>query len=382
MPRKEESFLAAGLPAEFWDPESPVRFDAEQGTWHVFSYADVELVTHATNRFSHNRGDPAQHPTYAGMWNFDEPRHGDLRRTVADPFKRSRLELLAPQIRATAETLLDEIESTGAGSFELIASFAQRLPNRVICLIMGVEPDDDEQRLARWLAEIGAAASVGQMPHQPDLVAYYQQMLDRCRRQQTGGLTDELIAAERRGHTIAGEPLDEEDLVGYLATFLMAGSHTTATGIGNAILYLAEYNMLEELRATRSLIGPAIEETLRWSPPFPGIRVRATQDQEIGGQRVAAGDWVTGWLSSANRDPERFPNPHRFDIRRPLNPHLAFGDGPYHCLGAPLARLEMRIALEALLDRFAVLELAPDQPLPRTLGMVTSLDELHVVTAS
>jgi cytochrome P450 len=191
------------------------------------------------------------------------------------------------------------------------------------------------------------------------------------------GLVDELIAAQARGYQIEGRPMTDRDLVGYVAMMLSAGVDTTSAGIGNALLFLTEYGHWAELAADPALIPNAVEETLRWYPSFPGVRRLTIADTELGGQRVRPGQWATGWLTAANRDPATFPDPDRFDIRRRPNRQLSFGYGLHLCLGAALARLEMRILLEEATRRLPGLRRDPDAPIARRYWLLDNLTEAH-----
>src|ERR1022692_644312 len=364
------------LPAQFWEPATPAYFDVERHGWHLFSHADVLRAATDTAIFSQQFGDPDAHPAHAAMWAADDPRHSDLKMIVADPFKPRVLAHLAPVIREIADDLIDGIVAAGTGRFEAVRAFARPFPSRVICLIMGVDLAEDA-RFTGWVDEFDSAATITMTPAQPDMVRYLAALLDARRRSPQGGLVDQLIAAQNAGHCVAGERLSDRDMVGYLWGLLAAGFDTTAAGMINTLLFLTEYGHLGELRADRTLLAGAIEESLRWYPPFPGIMVSAKADVSIGGQHVRAGDLVTGWVSSANRDPGVFSEPGTFDIRREPNPHLSFARGAHYCLGASLARLELRIATDAILERLPGLRWDSAQPFLRHLGIVNRVEEAH-----
>src|SRR5262249_21708862 len=170
-------------------------------------------------------------------------------------------------------------------------------------------------------------------------------------------LTSELVGVE-----VDGERLDDQEIVGFVGLLLLAGHITTTALLGNAVLTLDEHpGAAAELRADPTRLPGAIEEVLRYRSPFPRLARRAARDVELGGQAIAANEIVILWLASANRDPAKFPEPDRFDVRRTPNPHLAFGHGIHFCLGAPLARLEARIALGILLERYREIAVARDE---------------------
>jgi cytochrome P450 len=364
------------LPGEFWDPGTPPFFDEGKQTWHVFEYDDVMRVLTDKAVFSQAYGDPDVHPNFAVMWCADDPRHKDLRAIVSEPFRQSVLRELTSTIEAVVHDLIDEIIAAGTGAFEMTSQLSYRLPNRVICHIMGVAMADDV-RFAAWLKEAFSAATISSMPAQPAMVQYFSDLLEERRRNPRDGLVDELIAAQRSGYRVAGEPLSDRDLIGYLWGLLSAGTDTTSASIGNMFLFLAEYGMLDELREDRTLVHSAVEETLRWYPAFPSNPAVATAEVSFGNCTVSAAQTVTAWMSAANRDPARFEEPNLFDIRRNPNRHLTFGWGSRHCLGAPLARLELRVALEAALDRLPGLRWDKSKPFERSLGIVNHIEEAH-----
>src|SRR5262245_64160300 len=184
------------------------------------------------------------------------------------------------------------------------------------------------------------------------LLAHIRQR--RARR--AGDLTSELVSAE-----VDGERLDDQEIVGFVGLLLLAGHITTTALLGNAVLTLDEHpGAAAELRADPTRLPAAIEEVLRYRSPFPRLARRAAHDVELGGHAIAASEIVIVWVAAANRDPGQFPEPDRFDIRRTPNPHLAFGHGIHFCLGAPLARLEGKIALGILLERYREIAVARD----------------------
>jgi len=166
------------------------------------------------------------------------------------------------------------------------------------------------------------------------------------------------VAAE-----VDGERLDDEEIVGFVGLLLIAGHVTTTALLGNAVITLDEHpDAAAELRADPSRLPSAIEEVLRYRSPFPRLARRAARDVELDGRTIAAHQVVILWVASANRDAAQFPDPDRFDIHRTPNPHLAFGHGIHFCLGAPLARLEAKIALGILLERYRSIAVARDAP--------------------
>jgi len=175
-----------------------------------------------------------------------------------------------------------------------------------------------------------------------------------------------LLAAE-----IEGQHLDEQELLGFCVLLLVAGNETTTNLIGNAVLCFDEHpEAMEQLRAEPALLPDAIEEVLRYRSPIKMMFRVATTDVELGGQQMRAGEGVVAWISSANHDEAQFPHADTFDIRRSPNRHLAFGYGIHFCIGAPLARLESKIALAAMLERLPGMRQVRDVPLEPTGSFV------------
>lgn len=368
-------------PDHFWSPNTPAYFDDQLQTWHAFSHADVLRILTDDETFSAGYGltdetRPYVHPALSGMWAADGRRHGDLRAAVVDPFRRSVLESLSAEIRRIVTTLLDEVVASG-GEVEAVSMLARPLPSRVICRVLGLDLDYAE-RVHVWMDEVyQVASSTNAFPAQPDQVQCFEDLMAERRKAPRHGLVDELLAAQTAGYQVDGRAMSDWDLVGYFAMLLSAGVDTTSAGIGNALLFLTEYGHWEELRTDPSLIPDAVEEALRWYPAFPGVRRIVLADTELGGHNLTAGQWATGWLTSANRDPELFPDPDTFDIRRRPNRHLTLGFGGHHCLGAPLARLELRILVEEAVRRLPGLRRVPGAPISRRAWVLENLNEAH-----
>jgi cytochrome P450 len=354
------------LPPQCFDPTHPAGFDERTQTFSVYSYDDVvRLLTDRasfTSDYGVNEADlPEMHPTFAGMWATDGPRHEQLRSAVADPFRTGYLAWLEPRIREIARELVEA--TPGAGRYD-ITELARLLPSRVMCLILDL-PMDVAERMVGWLDEISSVTSVFAIPRQPDMTDYFREMIERQKRHPGHGLLAELVDAQANG-----APLSDWDLLGYAVMLLAAGIDSTTTGICNALLFLSEYGHTEKLAAQPDLIGPAVDEVLRWYPPFPASTRVAVTELEWHGERIAPGTAVSGYLSAANRDPMHFPDPDRFDPTRRPNPHLSFGRGRHFCLGAPLARLEINIAVQEMLARRPHLGWDKTVPLQRYTGVV------------
>jgi cytochrome P450 len=368
-------------PEPFWRPTTPAYFDEQLDTWMAFDHAGVLRILNDTTTFSSGYGFTEEirehvHPNMVGMWAADDPRHADLRAAVAEPFRRSVLDRLAVDVRQIVTALLDGV-AAGTGTVEIVSALARPLPSQVICRVLGLDIVYAERVLA-WLDEAyEVSATASTMPEQRDQAEFFEQLIVDRRAAPQSGLVDDLIAAQACGHVVDGRPMTDRDLVGYFSMMLSAGVDTTSTGIGNALLFLTEYGHWAELGTDRSLVPNAVEETLRWYPPFPGVRRLTIANTELGGQHVRSGQWATGWLTAANRDPGQFRDPGSFDIRRRPNRHLSFGYGRHVCLGAALARLEMRILLEEATRRLPGLRRDPDASIDRRYWLVDNLTEAH-----
>jgi cytochrome P450 len=289
----------------------------------------------------------------------DGAEHSRLRRLVSTVFTSRRIERLAPRIQQIADELLDELEHTVAAgqSIDLLSRYAFPLPMTVICELVGV-PEQDRASFRRWTgtmidgvfadAEAFRAATT-------ELIGYVRELIDRRRAEPADDLLSALISA-RDG----GDRLSEDELTSMVWVLVLAGHETTVNLIANGVYELLTHpDQLTRLRERPDLIDAGVEELLRVaSPVHAAIPLRACEPIEINGVRIPAGDIVLPGLMAANHDPCRIADPDTLDVGRKDNPHMSFGHGIHFCLGAPLARLEGRIALASLLQRFPALALA------------------------
>lgn len=293
------------------------------------------------------------------MLNVDPPDHTRLRRLVQRAFAPSRVLTLQPRIEEVAHTLLDDLEAAPPGAaVDLVAGFAHPLPFAVIGELLGV-PEADRPRLHGWFQALfrpwagnpppeAVAASDG-------IVAYLGDLVDAKRTAPEDDLVSMLVSA-----TEDDESLTREELLSSLFQLIVAGHDTTTSLIGNGVVALLDHpDQLARLCADVSLMPAAVEELLRYSSAVPHATFRVTTtDVELDGVAVPAGKQVLVCLGAANRDPNTFERPDTLDVGRARTSHLAFGHGIHFCLGAPLARLEARVAFTALLERFPELSLA------------------------
>lgn len=352
---------------------------AEQNVWNIFRYADVKTVLSDYERFSnsHLRDGQVIVPSLLGT---DPPRHTQLRGLVQKAFTPKAIEAMEPRIAQLTDELLERVR--GQGNMDLVADLGAPLPVMVIAEMLGI-PTEDRVQFKHWSDELVAASDRVLMGPDADLMevtgaamqemlAYFGEIIDQRRHSPGNDLISGLIVAE-----IDGERLSREDLLNFCWLLLVAGNETTTNLLSNAIITLLEHpEAMAELLADPTLIPRAIEEVLRYRSPVQAMFRTAAQDVEIAGQQVKAGSMVIAWIGSANRDETVFPDADRFDIRRDPNPHIAFGHGIHFCLGAPLARLEARVVLPALLERLPNLRRASDEPLQPVSGFI-----VHGVTS-
>ena len=353
-----------------------ILLPGDQPAWLVTGYDEVRQVlgdprfvkTGSPMRDAiQNLPEDVERAISSDMLHLDPPDHTRLRRLVSAAFTRRRVEALTPRITSLADELLDamaaSVESPVAASIEtrdrvdLIDAYAFPLPMTVICELLGV-PSDDAAEFRGWSATIVTGALIGPerwISAAIALVGYIRSLLDAKRRTPADDLLSALVA------THDGEDrLSEDELTSMVFLLLIAGHETTVNLIGNgAHTLLAHPDQLALLRAEPARLPAFLEEILRYEGPVQVATPRFTAEAVVlGGVTIPAGETVVPALMPANRDGAHFADATAFDPTRHQNPHMAFGHGIHHCLGAPLARLEGRIALDRLFTRFPVVRLA------------------------
>jgi cytochrome P450 len=352
--------------------ESPVHWDPFLHAWVVTRYADVVTVLH---RFSAQRTPTPEQLAAMGLQTLtpiaavmvrqmlflDPPAHTRIRGLASQAFTPRRVELLRAHIQEITDGLLDPLVERGR--LDIIADLAEPLPAIVTAEMLGV-PTADARQLKAWSADF--AEMLGNFQHNPDRVAgviqstdamteYFRDAIREQQRRPREGLIHALLTAE-----VDGDRFTEDEVIANVIVTMVGGQETTTNLIGNGVLSLLRHpDELGRLRDDPSLVGPAVEELLRYESPSQHTARLAPEDSVLGGQAIRRRQAVIAVMGAGNRDPARFPDPDRLDLTRPDNRHLAFGWAAHFCFGAPLARVEGQIAFATLLRRLPELRLEP-----------------------
>jgi cholest-4-en-3-one 26-monooxygenase len=391
-----------GIPHETFDwlrEHEPVRWQApveihsnaadvmnaeQRGFWAVTRYADVVEVSLDQQRFSSERGTVTtrdiveERVAQLRLWmiNQDAPKHTKLRKLINKGFTKRRIEDMEAHVRALASEIVDSVARKGECDF--VASIASELPLLVIAELVGCPPED-RTKLFNWSNQmIGFedpefANETGATDAMTEMFEYAGHLAAKRRSDPRDDLTSVLVNAE-----VDGERLDELGFNMFFILLILAGNETTRNAISGGMLAFSEHReQWRRLQDDRSLLPTATEEILRYVSPVISMRRTATCDTEIAGQVIRENDKVVMFYPSANRDGAVFDDPHRFDITRDPNPHLAFGWGPHFCLGANLARGEIRSLFSELLTRLPDIEVCGPVRRLRSTG-VNSIKSMPV----
>jgi hypothetical protein len=326
---------------------APVHWSPARRSWAVSRYEDVRDLAADPETFS-SEGTSISLGLLPMIQQMDPPRHHALRSLLWKAFTPKRVAALEPRVRELARGLIDGF--AGEGRCDLLHDFASQLPSLVIGELIGIPPERREAFL-EWTEVLITANPVEekQWETNPFHEIYHEfgKLLELRRAARRDDLMSALIDAE-----LDGEKLSQEELLGFCFLLVVGGNDTTTNLIANAAVLLARHPEQRALLvADPSLVPEAVEEALRYDAPSQALPRIATRDVVLHGRRIAAGDEVSLLWGSANHDERRFPDPDRFDIHREDKRHLALGHGIHFCMGAHLARLEGRVALEELLAR-------------------------------
>lgn len=372
-----ERYARRGYPHDVWtqlraeDPVAYIEAPGFEPFWAITKHADIMEVSKQPERFSNAQGITLARsgqppiPPSEMLVLLDPPKHGPVRRLVSARFtpkairdKREAIDRIAGDVVAEAEP------ATATGDYDFVERFAAPFPLAAIAWILGV-PDSDWQLIFRWTNEIIGKDDPefrrpGETPGRTikrargELHGYLSDLIEQRRRSPRDDLVSELIAG-----TVNGEPLTQEQLVAYCELFVEAGNETTRNAISGGLLAFCERpEQWDKLRAAPELVPDAVEEILRWVSPISHFTRVATEDYDLRGRHIRAGDQVALYYASANRDEEVFNDPFTFRVDRRPNPHLAFGFGEHFCVGTHLARVEIELILRSLLARFDGFELS------------------------
>jgi cytochrome P450 len=369
--------------SQFWlrgkRPDRQVEFAEELGMWNVFGHPEIEAILRDPATFSSDTSrlvpadllpDSDYDAANGSILQLDPPLHNKMRKLVSRAFTPKVVADLEPRIAAITHELLDAIPD--GGRLELVDGLAYPLPVIVIAELLGV-PASDRHLFKGWVDRMFSstdqfslvnkdekqdAALRNSIEGQRALADYLGAHVDERRKQPREDLLTKLVEAE-----LDGERLSRGEVVDFANLLLLAGHITTTMLLGNVVLCLDTFPEWDgRARADRALVPPVIEESLRYLTPFAVVARTTMREADIGGVTVPADQLLLLWVAAANRDERVFRDPGTFDPLRAENPHLAFGRGIHFCIGAPLARLEGRVALNILFDRYPALRTIPGEP--------------------
>jgi cytochrome P450 len=367
------AFFADPYPtyARLRDRGCPV-FDPTANTWLIARYAEVEAFLRET-RVSKTVQRAAPTPFETSILFQNPPDHTRVRAILNQAFSGAAMQGLEDRVREAADSLIGHVQSSQTSDF--IAAFAKPLPSLVIASLLGIPPADagELHRLsAAFLVEEGVSWQETERRQTQAIQAmadYFRRLIGRRRRQPEPDVLSALIKAHHEGR------LSNDELIGNCMLLMIAGHETTVNLLGNGLYLLLRHpDQLRLLEQKPELWPSAIEEILRFeSPVQQGTFRTTTEPMDIAGAKLDAGSRVTAIIGSANRDPEQFPDPDRFDVTRTPNRHLAFGMGFHFCLGTSLARTEAKVGFARLFERLPNLRLASASSAPRHMRYLQSM---------
>ncbi|MGI5426015.1 cytochrome P450 [Streptomyces sp. CA-179760] len=350
-PPADEAALADWLRAR-----DPIERATGSGGWHVFGYPEVKEVLAQHSAFSSAVVRPVPDDSPMRLYRtgnltwMDPPRHRQLRGLVSQVFTPRYVAGLEGMVHETVETFLGRIRGRAEVSF--VQEFASPVVATVIARMLGI-PGNGLRLFQEWSRALLALADPGAERNGLQNVltktqiaeAFLHRFIAKRRDAPADDLTSGLIAAE-----VDGERLGDEEIAGLVALLMSTGQAATLTLVNSMIVLARHPESLALLRARPELLDSAVDEVSRYRSETTRVDRRTTRDVVVAGQEIPAGQTVSVWIAAANRDPRVFDRPDVFDIERSPNPHIAFGHGIHYCLGAPLARVEIRAAMRGLLD--------------------------------
>jgi cytochrome P450 len=361
---------------------SPLFHFEPADLWMVFDYESVKRAMNDHETFSSAASPPGSAPADWLIFS-DPPRHTKLRALIMRAFTPRAVAGLEPRIRRLAEDLLEP--ALARNEMDLVTELAVPLPLMVIAELLGA-PIDDLPQFRRWSdAMLGLSHSVAADEHAEraeaefhtattEMKSYLDVLIEARKASPKDDLLTRLVEAE-----IDGERLSDQELLGFFQLLLLAGHETTTNLISNTVICFLEHPEQRALvESTPSLVPSAIEEVLRFRSPVQAAFRLTTREITLHGRTIPAGRLVLPIIGSANRDPRFFADPNRFDVKRDPNPHLAFGHGAHFCIGAPLSRLEARVAIPLILERLRDITLAEPEWEPREAFNVHGPNHLRI----
>jgi len=351
--------LRREAPISFWPAIELPGFPAGEGHWALTKLDDVFHASRHPDIFSSNPGivindqNPDVAEYFGSMIVLDDPRHQRLRSIVSRAFTPKVVARIEASVRERAHRLVASmIANHPNGEADLVSELAGPLPLQVICDMMGI-PEEDHQRVFHWTNVILGVGDPDLTTDPEEFIkvsmeigAYASALAEDRRVNHHDDLTSSLVEAE-----VDGERLSSPEIASFFILLVVAGNETTRNAISHGVVALSRYAEQREMWWSDfdRLAPTAVEEIVRWASPVVYMRRTLTKDTELSGTKMAAGDKVSLWYNSANRDESKFANPWAFDVARDPNPHLGFGGGGAHfCLGANLARREIRVAFDEL----------------------------------
>ncbi len=360
---------------------APLYWDEAGQVWGVATYEELVRVSKDTDTFCSRMSSRPDSPPIPSMINMDDPEHRRRRNLVNKGLTPRRVQDHEPKVRAICHELVDRVAPLGRCDF--VRDIAGPLPMIVIGDLLGVEPEDRDM-LLDWSDDLIGGTSMTAPQEAMDrafrafeqYAAYSRRVVADRRARPRDDMMSTLVHAE-----IDGQKLGDEDLLQEGLLILVGGDETTRHVItGGMEALLANPAERRKLRENPGLVPLAVEEMLRWVSPIKNMNRTATRDVELAGAHVRAGDKLVLLYPSANRDERVFPHADEFHVDREPNDHVAFGHGVHFCLGASLARLELRIMFEVLLERLPDLALATEEPLRlRPSNFIVGIEEMPVV---
>jgi len=380
--------LRREAPISFWSPIEYEGFETGNGYWALTKLDDVHYASRHPDIFSSadgiNIGDqmPELAEYFGSMIVLDDPRHQRLRSIVSRAFTPKVVARIEASVRERAHRLVASlIANHPDGEADLVSELAGPLPLQIICDMMGI-PEEDHQRVFHWTNVILGFGDPDLtldfeefMQVSMDIGAYASALAEDRRINHHDDLTSSLVEAE-----VDGERLSSQEIASFFILLVVAGNETTRNAISHGVLALSRYPAEREKWWSNfdGLAPTAVEEIVRWASPVIYMRRTLTQDIELSGTKMAAGDKAAMWYNSANRDESKFANPWTFDVARGPNPHVGFGGGGAHfCLGANLARREIRLAFDGLRREIPDI-VATEEPARLLSGFIHGIKSLPV----